>query len=175
MSGIGDAIKLAAGTGVETYIRLCMVDSVNEEKRTIECTPLDGGAKLTDVNMQAVTEGKGGLLIIPKKNSHVAVGFFDKNNAVVLLYSEIEKILLDAGDTISFNGGKNDGLVVVSKMVGWMEKVHSDLTTLQASLASIPVTGAVPAGTLPVVANCVFSPQTPLPVQQDFENDKIKH
>ncbi len=101
MSAIAKAIREAALRGSEIYLKLCTVDSVDENKRTIVCTPADGTAQLTGVSLQSVTGESGGLLVVPKAGSFVTVGFLDKNNAVVLLYSQIEKITLSVADKVS--------------------------------------------------------------------------
>jgi hypothetical protein len=151
------------------YLRLCLVDGVDELRRTVACTPVDGGAALTDVNLQATESQTAGAVVIPRQGSYVAVGYYDRNNAVVILTDEIDKIAVDARETIIFNGGQNNGMVKVDAMVGWMAKVHSDLQTLKALLMATPVAG----NGAPLAL--AFNPQTPAPQTGDFENDKIKH
>ena len=42
---IADAIRqLVLSGNLELYFKVCVVDEVDEEARTIECTPLDEGA-----------------------------------------------------------------------------------------------------------------------------------
>ena len=53
MSNIKDLIReLAKGDG-EAYSLVCTVDSVDKEARTVDCTPVDEGAPLLGVNLQA--------------------------------------------------------------------------------------------------------------------------
>ncbi|MDR2964038.1 MAG: hypothetical protein LBU90_10470 [Bacteroidales bacterium] len=100
MTALSKAIKEAAHRGEQIYLQTCTVDSVNESERTIECTPLDEGAQLTGVQLQAVTDERGGLCMFPKVGSYVVVGFFDRHNAAVLLSTEIEKITINVNDTV---------------------------------------------------------------------------
>ena len=169
MSEIARAIKRAAARGEQMYLRLCLVDGVDELRRTVACTPLGGGAALTDVNLQATESQTAGAVVFPRPGSRVTVGYYDRNNAAVILTDEIDKIAVDARDTIIFNGGQNNGMVKVDAMVGWMAKVHSDLQTLKALLMAAPVAG----NGAPLAL--AFNPQTPAPQTGDFENDKIKH
>ena len=169
MSEIARAIKQAAARGEQMYLRLCLVDGVDESRRTVACTPVDGGAALTGVNLQATESQAAGVVVFPKVGSHVAVGYYDRNNAVVILADEVDKIAVDAHKAIIFNGGQNKGLVKVDAMAGWMAKVHSDLQALKALLMATPVAG----NGAPLAL--AFNPQTPAPQTGDFENDKIKH
>jgi hypothetical protein len=175
MSAIADAIKKAARSGTEIYLKLCTVDSVDETARTITCTPLDGTATLEDVNLQAVVEKKDGLLMVPKKGSMVAVGFFDKNNAVVLLYSEIEKIVLTV-DSIEINGGANEGLVKVKELTEKINTIEKDTNTLKTALLGWSPTGT-PADTATWEAAITpWGSQALMETQQEeIENKKIKH
>ncbi len=179
MSGVGDAIKKAATRGLQIYIKLCTVDSVDETARTINCTPLDGTAQLADVNLQSITEKNNGLLISPTVGSHVAVGFFDKNNAVVLMYSEIEKILLDVDDIIVINGGKNDGLVKIKELTGKLNELKDTVNELvkQYNEHIHTTTATIGAGTSVGVISPTKSSagQAKAFTESDYENENIKH
>ena len=87
MSKISEAIKAAASRGEKLYLSVCVVDSVDENKRTIECTPIVDGAQRI-VNMQASIEGADGILIIPEVGSTVIIGYVDRHNAFVLTHSK---------------------------------------------------------------------------------------
>ena len=184
MSEISEAIKQAAMRGTELYLKLCTVDSVNESARTIDCTPADGTAQLIDVSLQSITDESNGLLIVPKKGSFVTIGFLDRNNAVVLLFSEIEKIVLNVSDTIEINGGKNGGLVLSEKVKSELDTVIqrvndivSALTTIATSLTSTDKTPVLGAALGSLITSNITSIITPLiePQKKVFENDKITH
>lgn len=96
---IRNAIKQLALSGTEMYLTVCTVDSVDEEKRTIECTPIDEGAQLLGVNLQADQSQTVGVVSFPAVGSDVLVGFINPAVAVVLLTTEITKSVLTIGGT----------------------------------------------------------------------------
>ena len=96
---IRNAIKQLALAGTEMYLTVCTVDSVDEEKRTIECTPIDEGAQLLGVNLQADQSQEIGVVSFPAVGSDVLVGFINPAVAVVLLTTEITKTILTIGNT----------------------------------------------------------------------------
>lgn len=53
---IQEAIRKMAAAGTEPYCKVCTVDAVDEDARTVDCTPLDEGAPLVGVNLQANQE-----------------------------------------------------------------------------------------------------------------------
>lgn len=135
------------------------------------CVEIDG-LVLSDVQLRAVVNGEeSGILITPKTGSYVTVADLsgDLTRIVVVGFSEVEKIEVNADDKIIFNGGQNKGLVKVEKMVNWMQKVYNDLQTLTVLLSSSPVVGnGAPLG-------IVFTQTTPSPIIDDFQNKDITH
>ncbi|MDY6347025.1 MAG: hypothetical protein SPL42_01145 [Bacteroidales bacterium] len=105
------------------------------------CVEIDG-LVVSDVQLRAVVNGEeSGILITPKTGSYVTVADLsgDLTRIVVMGFSEVEKIEVNADDKIVFNGGNNKGLVKVEKMVEWMQKVYNDLQTLTGLLSTQPV------------------------------------
>lgn len=96
---IAAAIQKMARRGTEMYCKICTVDSVDEDARTIDCSPIDEGAPLVGVNLQADQSQKVGIVAFPVKGSSVVVGFLSADVAVVLLTTEVEKIIVTIGDT----------------------------------------------------------------------------
>lgn len=96
---IRNAIKQLALSGTEMYLTVCTVDSVDEKKRTIECTPIDEGAQLLGVNLQADQSQTVGVVSFPAVGSDVLVGFINPAVAVVLLTTEITKSVLTIANT----------------------------------------------------------------------------
>ena len=135
------------------------------------CVEIDG-LVVSDVQLRAVVNGEeSGILITPKTGSYVTVADLsgDLTRIMVVGFSEVEKIEVNADDKIIFNGGQNKGLVKVEKMVNWMQKVYNDLQTLTVLLSSSPVVGnGAPLG-------IVFTQTTPSPVIDDFQNKDITH
>lgn len=97
---LADAIRnIALGGNLELYFKVCTVDGVDEDARTVECTPLDESAPLTGVNLQANQNGDDGVVLFPAKDSYVVVGFVNPAVAVVVLATEITKAVVTVGKT----------------------------------------------------------------------------
>lgn len=96
---IATSIQRLALRGCEMYLCVCTVDSVDEKTRTIECTPINEGAQLIGVNLQADQSGEVGVVSFPAVGSDVVVGFINPAVAVVILATEITKTVLTIGKT----------------------------------------------------------------------------
>lgn len=172
-----EAIRKIANVG-DMKLRVCSVDAVNGSK--CDVTPLDGGAPMKDVRLNANIESDLGIVITPVigEDKHVLVCELTPHDAYVAMFSEIEKITVKGKDKVeveikegevSFNGGENGGMVKVSQMVSWMKKVYQDMNSLKLQLSTAIVAGNnAPLG-------IVFNPQTDFPNKGDFENTKVKH
>ncbi len=99
MTNISTAIRMMARGGTEMYCKICTVDSVDENARTIDCSPIDESAPLVGVNLQADQSQEVGVVAIPVEGSSVVVGFLSAAVAVVLLTTEVEKVIVTVGDT----------------------------------------------------------------------------
>ena len=96
---IRNAIRQLALSGSEMYLTVCTVDAVDEDARTIDCTPINEGAPLLAVNLQADQNQTVGLVSFPAVGSEVVVGFLNPAVAVVVLAMEITKSVITIGDT----------------------------------------------------------------------------
>lgn len=96
---IQNAIKQLALAGSEMYLTVCTVDSVDEKTRTIDCTPINEGAQLIGVNLQADQSGEVGVVSFPAVGSDVVVGFINPAVAVVVLTTELTKAVITIGNT----------------------------------------------------------------------------
>lgn len=94
-----EAIRQMAMSGAELYCKVCTVDAVYEDTRTIDCTPIDEGAQLLGVNLQADQEQEVGVVQFPAEGSDVVVAFLSANVAVVVLTTEVTKTMLTVGNT----------------------------------------------------------------------------
>jgi hypothetical protein len=92
---IADIIRqIVLGGNLELYFKVCIVDEIDEEARTIECTPIDESAPFTGVNLQADQNGEDGVVLFPAKDSYVVVGFLNPSVACVVLTTKITKVIL---------------------------------------------------------------------------------
>ena len=88
-----------AAAGAELYCKVCTVDTVDEKARTVDCTPLDEGAPLLGVNLQAGQESEEGVVLFPAVGSYVVVAFLAPAVAVIVLCEKVDKIALRIGQT----------------------------------------------------------------------------
>lgn len=169
LSEIKESIQKMASKGGAGIVFNAKVKSVQGDTT---CTVELDGLTVSDVRLRAVVNGETSkILVTPKTGSHVLVADLsgDLSQLAVVGYSEVEKIEVDANDEIVFNGGENKGLVKVESMVDWMQKVYNDLQTLVGLLSSSAVAGN--GANLAIT----FSPTTPSPNIDDFQNKDVKH
>lgn len=88
MSDIANIIRRLAKPDGETVALVCTVDSIDKAARTVDCTPLNEGAPLLGVNLQANQEADYGLCLFPEPGSYVVVGFVADGAAGVVLLTE---------------------------------------------------------------------------------------
>ena len=96
---IADSIRQLALRGCEMYLCVCTVDAVDEKTRSIDCTPINEGAQLLGVNLQADQSGEIGVVSFPAVGSDVVVGFITPAVAVVVLATELTRSILTIGNT----------------------------------------------------------------------------
>lgn len=204
MSDIANIIRQLAKPDGETVALVCTVDAIDKAARTINCTPLNEGAPLLGVNLQANQEVDFGLCLFPEPGSHVVVGFVaDGAAGVVLLTEKIESaeivignssavmdadgLRFDIGDisahidknAVTFNGGDLGGLVKVQDLTNKLNELTRTVNALVTSYnAHIHVTTAT------VGAGSVLGVISPITEQAeaaalfnraDYENEKVKH
>ena len=127
------------------------------------CVDADG-LVLSDVQLRAVVNGEeSGILITPKTGSYVTVADLsgDLTRIVVVGFSEVEKISIDAETDIVINGGGYGGLIKI-------EDLLDELNRLVQTFNSH--THVVPNGTsnAPSTLASSFSTST-------LENTKVRH
>jgi hypothetical protein len=182
---LNEALKQAALRGERIYLTLCVVDSVDEDKRIITCSSMEDGTELTDIPLQIVLDSDKGLLIVPEKGSEIIIGYLDKHNPVVLLYSEVKKMLLNVDDTavqidkdgVVFNDGNNNGLVKIKTLEDnldslkkYVEGMNTAITTgLNGVGVSTAASGSAGASAYQGAMAGKFI------VIKDMENEKVKH
>ena len=161
---IQEAIRHLSQSNAEIYCKVCKVDSVDEEARTADVSPIDESAPILGVNLQAVQESKTGIVAIPKTGSDVVVAFLTDATAVVVLMSDIDKIIatvgedkpvelaaeksavtLKLGDTIvdlkddksiTFNGGDNGGLVIIQELRDSLNSLKTYCETMKEAVSA---------------------------------------
>lgn len=185
MADLRNIIRELAKPDGETVALVCTVDAVDEKARTIDCTPLNEGAPLLGVNLQANQGADYGLWFYPEVGSFVIVGFVADGAAGVVLSTEkIKQAEVVIGNTsavinadgcriktanmsaeinpddIIFNGGKLNGLVVIQKLT-------DKLNELVQAFNSHTHTGDQGPTSTPLSPAKTFN-------KADYENVKIK-
>ena len=154
-----------------------------DKEDTVDVEDLNG-TKYIDVRKIA-TQGIKGMIPKVKKESFVIVSrIAGSDDLYVSMYSEIEGVVITAGETtvefndkgeITFNGGKNNGLVKVEKLtdkINAVEKNVNDLRTAISAWVIKPQDGgaALKTSLTSWLASMLVETQ-----QTEIENDKIKH
>ena len=133
--------------GRQTVSLICTVDAVDKETRTVDCTPLDEGAPLLGVNLQANQESKFGVVVYPRVGSYVVVGFVaDGSAGIVLMTDDIESIemvvkddntsLKITEDGIVMNGGSLRGLVKIAELEDNLNQLKTYVEKLKSATSS---------------------------------------
>lgn len=204
MSNIADIIRQMAQGGRQTVSLVCTVDAVDKDARTVDCTPLDEGAPLLGVNLQANQESKVGVVSFPRVGSFVVVGFVaDGSAGVVLLTDDVESVevvisddtarvtmdedgvRVEVGndttaeltkDGIVFNGGDLGGLVKVKELEDNLNQLKQYVEKLKSAVSSgISAVGASTAANGPLAAKDFDAAMASAVINfKDMENEKVK-
>jgi hypothetical protein len=157
---------LAEFMGVNKPTILGTVKSVDKDECT--CVIEDDGTEVPSVRLRPITGSNNGIVRFPKVGAHVlAVKVETSEDWMMVEATEYESMLINC-DSIILNDGEN-GLVKITEMVSWMQKVYNDLQALKTQLNTWPVVGNGSPLAL------VFTVTTPQPAQSTFEDKKIKH
>jgi hypothetical protein len=163
------------------YIQFCNVDSVDETAQTCDCTPISGDQDTQIVGVLLNSESNPGFTLFPAVDSTVIVAISKKNIPFVLLCEEVYKISATINNTtleitdglVKFNGGSNDGLVLVNPLVGKLNNLENKVNDLITSYNSHTHTGVTAgggtSGTTPSVVTGTLTPTT----ANDIKNTAI--
>ena len=199
---IREAVRKLAGTQLsdEVFLVSCMVESVDEGARTCDCINIEGGA-VTDIpNVQLMAEVDDGMLMLPTVGSTVIVLYAKRAIPLVVMFSEVDKVLMISGNSvvsitndnvkisngsssatiadqlIQFNDGSLGGLVKVKDLttkLNNLEKAYNDLATKFNSHTHILTLSSGTGTAAPTTspeATTLISTQ-----QADIENTNTKH
>lgn len=184
MSDLRNIIRKLAQPDGETVSLVCVVDSVDKKARTIDCTPLNEGAPLLGVNLQANQQSDFGLCLFPAVGSFVVVGFVaDGAAGVVLLTDELDSAEIVIGnhsavidrDCIVFNGGELGGLAIVGELAKRLNIIEQDINALKTVFASWVPVAQDGGAALSAAATSWAAAQLSLTKPSDYENTDVKH
>lgn len=173
--------------GRQTVSLICTVDAVDKDARTVDCTPIDEGAPLLGVNLQANQESKFGVVIFPRVGSYVVVGFVaDGSAGVVLLTDDVESIemvvkddntsLKITEDGIVMNGGGLRGLVKIAELEDNLNQLKDYVEKLKSATSSgINAVGESSAASGKAGAAAFNLAMASASISfKDMENEKVK-
>lgn len=180
---IYEIIKKIVGEQL-SVIKLCVVDSVDKDRRTVDCTPLDETAPILDCNLQANQIGDNGLVLFPKVGSFVVVGLKDGfDTGVVLLTDELESLeakfneqtLKMTEEGIILNGGAFGGLIKIEELTKKINTLEDDLNKLKQVFSAWAPVSNDGGGALKGAISSWAGQQIVKTQKSDYENEKVKH
>ena len=199
---VRDIIRQLAQPDGETVAMVCTVDAVDKTARTIDCTPLNEGAPLLGVNLQANQGSDFGVCLFPEVGSFVVVGFVADGAAGVMLSTDkIESAEIVIGETsavmdadgcridtakmsahinkedIIFNGGELEGLVIIQKLTDKLNELKDTVNNLINNYNAHIHTTTATIGTGPTGVISIPTSKADLAKpfnKNDYENTKIK-
>lgn len=202
MSGIAETIRKMAQGGRPTVSLMCTVDKVYKDTRTVDCTPLDEGAPLLGVNLQANQGSSFGVVSFPRVGSFVVVGFVAEGSAgVVLLTDDVESVevvvsdkttraVLDedgariyvgeetsaelTADGVVLNGGQLGGSVKVEELTTRLNTIEKDINALKNVFSAWAVVPQDGGAALKGAASTWAGQSLTLTKRGDYENEKVK-
>jgi hypothetical protein len=167
------------------YSMQCTVKSVDVTTRTCVCTPTDGSADILNVRLEAdlavnsddvpIASSKKGFFVVPKVNSIVGVTFFDKTNAFINVWTEIDEVYV-ISNKFTFNNGAFGGLIKIDDLVSRLNDYESLFTQLQTDFNAwtpVPNDGGLALKT--ILSTGFLTKTVPSTVKGDFENTKVIH
>ena len=132
---IKELIQQLADTGQELYAKVCEVTSVDEDAKTADVSPLDGSSPINDVYLVVDFE-QGGFYLQPKVGSLVCVAFINKETAIVVGTSELEKVeCILGGFTLKIENGK---IQIKNKQTNFKSLLNDLLIELKSAIIQTP-------------------------------------
>ena len=171
------------------------VNSVDVAKRSCNVT-ITAGMPMVDIDVRLLTVNGDGLLLVPAVDSDVSILYSKNSEPIVVAYSTLEKLMLNIGNgtymsltvdssAFVFNGGDNDGMVLIKPLVEKINRLENDvnnyktllngvLTAISAAVPATPVLNSTLSGYLSPLTPYTTQLLTPITMQADLENKKIK-
>ena len=178
MSEISDLIKKLAGTFDTDTVHLieCTVNSVDEEDRICECTPLSDSFEGTLESVYLSAQPNDGIIQIPVIGSIVKVCICNSiDYPFIIQFSDLEKVIMLAETSIQLNNGAFEGLVKVVELTEKINALEDDINTLKQAFSSwivVPNDGGLALKT----SSASWAGQTiTLTQQAEIENTSITH
>ena len=132
---IKQLIQQLAYTGQELYAKVCKVTSVDEENQTADVEPLDGSSPIYDVYL-VVNMEQGGFYLQPKVGSLVCVAFINKETAIVVGSSALDKVeCTSEGFSLKIENGK---IQIKNEQTNFKSLLNDLLIELKSAIIQTP-------------------------------------
>jgi len=148
---------------------LCKVVSV--DGLLCDCEPINGDANILEVRLNA--SGLNGFVITPKVDSLVMVTKFERFEAFISSFSDVEKIEISC-DNILFNEGLNDGMVLINSLVNKLNALENKVNSIINTFNTHVHNGVFPGPSATNISVVQVSGTLTPTVKNDIENTKIK-
>jgi hypothetical protein len=199
MSGLKNIIRQLATEGSSAGLLVGTVTARHDDRRTVDVEPINEGAPILEVNLQANQEGALGVVLFPREGSYVAVAMLSCYAAgVVVLTDDVESIevnindgtkltITEAGVSLNvqdgitldidknaavFNGGDLGGLINIADLTGKINDLVGTVNSFISSFNSHSHTGTHGPTTPPVAS---FSDTAAQFKRGDYEDKTVKH
>ena len=164
---------------------LCKVVRVDEEQRECEVEVMGSGLKISGINLGATQGEAVRAYTVPAVDSFVWVMWInDRKDGMVVVVDTPERQVWQKTEgkekvleinfkeaTFTINDGKNDGMVIVSKLVTEHNKLVSKFNALLTALQGL----VMPAPVVPVSTAAKTVTSATAMKATDIKNDKAKH
>ena len=156
--------KLAGFEDLLYESAVCRVSDIDTSKNTCTCTPIDGSAEFTGVQL-SMDKSKG-FLLIPKNGSLVVVTQLNDFDGFVSMVSDVDQIYL--------RGDGEGGLVKLNDLVSKLNVIENDINTLKTAFSTWVTVPSDGGAALKAITTTWFGSSITPTVASDLENDKIK-
>jgi hypothetical protein len=127
---------------------------------------LPTGEELLNIRLVS-EEDDTNFVQLPAIGSNVLVCLIDNQNAIGLVYGELQEVLL--------RGDQYDGLVKVNDLVTKLNNLENDINNLKTAFSSWVVAPADGGAALKVIAATWYASTLTPTNKTDLENNKVKH
>lgn len=139
--------------------------------------------ELPDVWLNAAKETDNYVTIVPKESSGVLIGLMDgqRAEAFVIRCSEVEKVIWKIGTStlefkdgaITFNGGNNNGMVLIAPLIDKLNALEDDINSLKQVFSGWSPVSQDGGAAFKAAAATWYGQQLQSTQQKDLENEKI--
>lgn len=136
---IKDCIRRLAGK-METEDRtliFCSVTSVDEAERTCNASPISSDEEDNDIeNINLMAEQNDGMYLVPKIGSTIVVSVSKKDTPFAILFSELDKVKMNADTVIELQDGSFGGLTKTEELKTQLDKLNAQLQAVISTLTN---------------------------------------